>query len=195
MKPNVSSRLFWGAVVILLLGIVGLIFKNQKVLSQNQAVPLLNFPMQHVQSFTIEDFTHGLRFTQDVDGTWQVAPQLTDLQKKISDQNQPFTNQQTHAANREMIVAYLTQLSLIKVQAPVATNTKPEAFQINPMSLHIRFYGGANTVLGTIFIGKKGFEQMSTYVMRSDDNDVYWIAEDIRTQALLPLEYWLNKND
>lgn len=194
MKPKVLSWIFWISIALAIVAIAGLSLNNRKIFSQKSSQVLLDFPMTSVTRFAIEDFTRGLQFTQTANGAWQVSPLVTDLQKQLNTQTSIATNP-VHPANREKIIAYLTELSLIKVQTPVAKNTKPETFQINPLSLHISFYDAAHELLGQLFIGKKGFEQMSTYVMKAGDSDVYWIPQDIRTQALMPLEFWLDTND
>ena len=192
MNPKRSSLFFWGVTGFLLFVTLWLTQQNRQQLSSNTSAPLLNFSIQSIQSFTITNFTQGLKFLQNTDGSWSVAPHTTDLQKKIANTNLEDKSGAPQKADREKINAYLTKLTLIKLQTPIATTTKPAEFQINPNSLQIEFYTATQEHLGTLFIGKKGLDQTSTYVMRAGEAEVYWLPQDIRAEALMPLEYWLD---
>lgn len=151
---------------------------------------LLTFSWEELHAFDINHFTEGLRFTKQNDGRWFVQVIETDLQKQIA--AQPAATQIPKLANREKITAFLTELALIDIGEPVATNTAPAVFHINPQSLHIVFYGPNQEILQKLFIGKKGSDPFSTYVMPTAANDVYWVEKDVRTQTLQPIDTWLD---
>ncbi len=152
------------------------------------ANPLFTFAWTQIQTVEFENFDQAVRLEKDVAGHWWQSPILSKLRQSTD----PTTTLAVSAQkiNAAGLTDFLTTLAVLELGAPIAQNTSPETFAINAYSPQIRFYDRQNALLATLYIGKKGSDQGSTYVMRNGDPAVYWTAADLRTPFLVLLTSW-----